>query len=70
MKNRIKAERALLDISQAQLADMVQVSRQTIFSVEHGKDNPSTLLALKMASVFSKHVNEVFELEESDWACD
>ncbi len=67
MKNSIKVERAKKNITQAQLADLVNVSRQTINAVELGKYNLSTILALKIASIFGKSVNEIFELERSDW---
>jgi putative transcriptional regulator len=67
MKNRIRIERAVMQISQEKLSEMVQVSRQTIHAIENGKYIPSTLLALKIAKVFNKQVEEVFELEESDW---
>ncbi len=70
MKNRIKAERAELNLTQAELADKVEVSRQTIISLEKGKDNPSVLIALKLASVFSKSVSDIFSLEDSDWECE
>ena len=69
MKNRIRAERAELKLTQAQLAETVQVSRQTINTIEQGKDKPSVMLALKLASTFSKPVTAIFELEESDWDC-
>jgi len=70
MKNSVRLERAVLDVSQAELGSMVQVSRQTINAIEGGEYNPSVILSLKLASVFNKHVTEIFELEESDWACD
>lgn len=70
MKNKIKLERAILGVSQAELGSMVQVSRQTINAIEHGDYNPSAVLALKLATIFAKPVPEVFELEESDWDCD
>ena len=70
MKNKIKVERSILSVSQAELGNMVQVSRQTINAIERGEYNPSTMLALKLASVFSKDVKEIFELQENDWACD
>ncbi len=68
MKNNIKIERARKNITQAQLAEMVNVSRQTINAVELGKYNLSTVLALKIAAVFEISVNDLFELEASDWA--
>lgn len=66
MKNNIRVERAIKDITQAELAGQVGVSRQTINSIESNKYVPSTLLALKIARVFGKPVEEVFMLEEGD----
>jgi putative transcriptional regulator len=67
MKNFLKAERAKHDMTQAQLAEKVSVSRQTINSIEIGKFTPSTLLSMKIAAVFRVQVNSLFMLEESDW---
>ena len=67
MKNRIKVERAIKNITQAQLAELVNVSRQTINAIELGKYNLSTILSLKIAHVFNKSVHDIFQLEESDW---
>ena len=67
MKNSIKVERAKKNITQAQLAKLVNVSRQTINAIELGKYNLSTILALKIAHVFNEYVHNIFELEESDW---
>ncbi|WP_421941866.1 helix-turn-helix transcriptional regulator [Pedobacter sp.] len=66
MKNSIRVQRAIKNITQAELADLIQVSRQTINTIESGKYVPSTVLALKMAKVFGKPVDEIFELEEGD----
>jgi putative transcriptional regulator len=66
MKNRIRIERAILDITQADLAERINVSRQTINAIESNKYVPSTVLALKIARLFGKPVEEVFELEEND----
>lgn len=66
MKNRIRIERAILDITQADLAEKINVSRQTINAIESNKYVPSTILALKIARIFGKSVEEVFELEEND----
>lgn len=66
MKNTIRIERAILNISQAELADRVQVTRQTINAIELGKYAPSAVLAMKIARVFGKKVEEIFELEEGD----
>ncbi len=67
MKNSIRIERAVLNISQQELAERVGVSRQTINAIELGKYIPSGLVMLKIAFVCNKSVNEVFVLEESDW---
>ena len=66
MKNTIKVERAKKDMTQQDLAERVQVSRQTINSIESGKYVPSTLLALKIARIFGVRLEEIFELEEGD----
>ncbi len=66
MKNNIKVQRAVHDMTQQELADRVGVSRQTINAVELGKYVPSTVLAMKVAAVFGKSVNEIFTLEETD----
>ena len=66
MKNRLKVARAEMDLTQEELAKRIGVSRQTINAVESGRYVPSTVLALKMARVFGKPVEEVFMLDESD----
>jgi putative transcriptional regulator len=66
MKNNIRIERAIKNITQAELAEQVGVSRQTINTIESNKYIPSTLLALKIARVFKKAVEEIFHLEKSD----
>jgi putative transcriptional regulator len=66
MKNRIRIERAVLGLTQAELAERVGVTRQTILAVESSKYVPSAILALKIARVFSKKAEEIFELEEGD----
>lgn len=63
MKNNIRVERAVLKISQQQLADAIGVSRQTINAIETGRFVPSTLLALKMARFFNKAVEDIFQLD-------
>ena len=67
MTNNIRVERAIKRITQPQLAELVQVSRQTINAIEQGKYVPSTILALKIAKVFEKSLDDIFQLEESDW---
>lgn len=67
MQNTIKVERAKKDLTQADLAEKVGVSRQTINSIEKGRFIPSTLLSLKIAHVFEVNVDHIFSLEASDW---
>ena len=67
MKNSLKVERARLNMTQAELAAKVQVSRQTINSIEIGKYIPSTLLALKIATVCNSRADEIFTLQDDDW---
>ena len=67
MKNSLKVERAKKNLTQAQLAKLVKVSRQTINAIESGKYNLSTILALKIAKVCEESVHNIFELEETDW---
>lgn len=66
MKNTIKVQRAILDLTQEELAKRIGVSRQTINSIEKNRYVPSTVLALKLSEVFEKPVNEFFELTEED----
>jgi putative transcriptional regulator len=66
MKNDLKVQRAIQGLTQAQLAEKVHVSRQTINAIESNKYVPSTVLALKIAGVFKKKVEEIFLLEEGD----
>jgi putative transcriptional regulator len=53
-------------MTQQQLADAVGVSRQTVNAIESGRFIPSTVLALKVARLFEKPVEEMFSLEEGD----
>jgi len=66
MKNRLKVARAEMDVTQGELAERVGVTRQAVNSIELGKYVPSTVLALKMARVLGKRVEELFQLEEGD----
>ena len=66
MKNTVRVERAILDITQQDLAAAVGVSRQTINSIESGKYVPSTVLALKVARYFQKPTDSIFMLDEND----
>ncbi len=66
MKNKLKIQRAIHDLTQDDLAKRICVSRQTINTIESGKYIPSTALALKMAKTFGISVEELFQLEEGD----
>lgn len=66
MKNTIRIERAIHNMTQADLAEKIQVSRQTINAMESNKYVPSTVLALKIAKLFGKQVEEIFQLDPDD----
>lgn len=67
MKNSIRVERAIKDMTQAALSEEMGVSRQTINAIEASKYVPSAVLVLKIAKYFNKPVEAIFELEESDF---
>ena len=64
LRNNIKVNRAIKDLTQEQLAELVGVTRTTINFVERGRWVPSTILALKIAHVFKVPFEEVFYLAE------
>jgi len=64
MKNLIKVERARHNLTQAELAEKLGVSRQTIHAIEKNKFNPSVTLAIKMAKFFNVTVEYLFNIEE------
>ena len=66
MKNTLKVQRAILDITQDDLAKKMGVSRQTINSIEKNRYVPSTVLALKLSAIFDIPVNDFFKLEDDD----
>lgn len=66
MKNKIKVHRAIHDMTQADLAKKIGVSRQTINAMEKNKYVPSTVLSLKIAKLFKTPVEHIFILENSD----
>ncbi len=66
MKNSLKVERAIRNITQEELAREIGVTRQAINSIELGKFVPSTVLALRLSKFFDKPVNDLFSLEEGD----
>jgi putative transcriptional regulator len=66
MKNYVREERTKKALTQVQLAEMVNVSRQTIISIETSRYTPSVILAIKLANVLAKKVETLFEVEKSD----
>ncbi|MGS4345035.1 helix-turn-helix transcriptional regulator [Myroides odoratus] len=66
MTNKVKAERVRCYLTQQELADAIQVSRQTIHSIEANRYVPSTILALKLARTLKVSVEQLFFLEETD----
>lgn len=64
MKNRIKELRANKDLTQDQLAEQLEVSRQTIISLERERYNPSIILAFKLARIFNCKIEDIFIYEE------
>ena len=66
MENTIRVERAILGLTQDDLAKKIGVSRQTINSIEANRYVPSTVLALKLSMLFNKPVNEFFKLSDND----
>ncbi|MFR1509169.1 MAG: helix-turn-helix transcriptional regulator [Acutalibacteraceae bacterium] len=63
MKNNIESIRKFKKISQQELADALEVTRQTISSLENGRYNPSILLAFKIAKFFNMSIEEIFIYE-------
>jgi len=66
LKNKLEEIRKKNDLSQSQLAEILEVSRQTISSLENGRYNPSILLAFKIARHFDLSIEEIFIYEESN----
>jgi putative transcriptional regulator len=65
MKNRLKVLRAERDWSQADLADKLQVSRQSVNAIETGKYDPSLPLAFKIARVFALSIEQIFSDDDA-----
>lgn len=63
MKNRLKVLRAENDFTQADLANKLEVSRQTVNAIEKGKFDPSLPLAFKISKLFNRPIEEIFEVE-------
>jgi len=66
VKSRMKELRARYDLTQDQLADLVDARRETIGHIEHNRYNPSLILAYKIARVLKSNIEEVFTFEEID----
>jgi len=66
LKNRLEELRKLHGIRQEELADKLEVSRQTIGSLENGRYNPSIILAFKIARFFNISIEEIFIYEEEE----
>jgi putative transcriptional regulator len=66
MENRLEEYRTKKGWTQQELADRVDVSRQTIISLEHGRYNPSILLAFRLAREFSASIEELFIFNEKE----
>ena len=64
MKNRLEEIRKAKGITQEELANALEVSRQTVGSLENGRYNPSIILAFKIARFFEVSIEEVFIYEE------
>lgn len=64
MKNRLEELRKARGMTQEELAEALEVSRQTVGSLENGRYNPSILLAFKIARLFETTIEEVFLYEE------
>jgi putative transcriptional regulator len=64
LKNKLKVLRAERDMTQADLADSLAVSRQTINAIEKGKFDPSLPLAFKMSKLFQLSIESIFENDE------
>jgi putative transcriptional regulator len=66
MKNRLEEMRNKLGLTQQELADRVEVSRQTIISLENGRYNPSILLAFRLARLFDMKIEDIFIYSEEE----
>lgn len=66
LRNRIKDLRLVYDLTQDELAEKLEVSRQTIISLEKGRYNPSLILAYKISRVFMCRIEDVFIFEEGN----
>ncbi len=65
MKNKLKVYRAMYDLTQEALALKLQVTRQTVISIEKGQYDPSLQLAFKIANLFGVRIEDVFINEDN-----
>ena len=66
MKNSVRVQRAILGITQEELAAALKVTRQTIIAIENGKYDPSLTLAFKISRHFGKQIEELFEYDKEE----
>ena len=66
MKNKIKIYRSIKGVSQQELADKMDVSRQTLNAIENGKYHPTLLLGMRLGEFFQCKIEELFEMEDTD----
>lgn len=66
MNNRIEQLRAARNLKQQELADILDVSRQTVSSLENGRYNPSLILAFRIAQYFQLSIEDIFEWQDSE----
>jgi putative transcriptional regulator len=66
VNNRIEQLRAARNLTQQELADILDVSRQTVSSLENGRYNPSLILAFRIAQYFQLSIEDIFEWQDSE----
>jgi putative transcriptional regulator len=66
LRNQIKVQRAIKNLTQEELATEIGVTRKTINTIENGKFVPSTILAIRLARFFKIKVEDLFELTEKN----
>ncbi len=66
MKNLIREIRMEMDLTQDELSESLEVSRQTIISLEKGRYNPSLILAFKISKLFDRPIEAIFEPDETE----
>lgn len=66
MKNKLRELRQQADMTQEELGELLNVSRQTIISIESGRYNPSLELVFKISRIFRLSIEEIFNFEEEE----